>query len=276
MTDHDYQMIDHELILLSNDLDVTTKFFELMKSENVSFTLLEENPLAKYKSSIEEFHRLQQEKPYSGATGLNMDRYYNHAEINAYLDELAKRYGTRVFVRTVGKSFEGRFLKTLIITNGDGRTNKNVVMVEAGIHGREWLSPATAVYIIKELVESFDRNAELLEKFDWIVLPVINPDGYEYSHLSGKIFWRLTRKPLFRNGRICYGADGNRNFDFHWGEGDALHQPCAESFPGLEPFSEPEVKVLRDLIRSYANKGSLYLSLHSFGSAFAYPWSWTR
>ena len=46
-----------------------------------------------------------------------------------------------------------------------------------GIHAREWISPATATYIIKELVENYRQNQYLIDVFDFYVIPVANPDG---------------------------------------------------------------------------------------------------
>ena len=46
-----------------------------------------------------------------------------------------------------------------------------------GIHAREWISPATATYIIKELVENHKQNQYLIDAFDFFIIPVANPDG---------------------------------------------------------------------------------------------------
>ena len=46
----------------------------------------------------------------------------------------------------------------------------------SGIHAREWISPATATYIMRELAEN-KNNADLIDFFDFYILPVANPDG---------------------------------------------------------------------------------------------------
>ena len=58
---------------------------------------------------------------------------------------------------------------------------KPAIFLEGGIHAREWISPATVTFIIRELVTN-PAHAELLHMFDWIIVPIVNPDGYEYSH----------------------------------------------------------------------------------------------
>jgi murein tripeptide amidase MpaA len=45
-------------------------------------------------------------------------------------------------------------------------------------------------------------------------VPVVNPDGYEYTHTEDRL-WRKSRSR--HNGDRCIGVDLNRNFDFHWG-----------------------------------------------------------
>ena len=46
----------------------------------------------------------------------------------------------------------------------------------AGIHAREWISPATVTYVMKELVTN-PQYRPLLQMFDFFILPVTNPDG---------------------------------------------------------------------------------------------------
>lgn len=58
----------------------------------------------------------------------------------------------------LGKSFEGNPIKGLKISKQKGNTG---VFIEAGIHAREWISPAAATYIINELISSnclFENN----------------------------------------------------------------------------------------------------------------------
>ncbi|XP_030380363.1 carboxypeptidase B-like [Scaptodrosophila lebanonensis] len=214
---------------------------------------------------------LGREIPYEG--GLSTERYYTHSEINQYLEDLAKRFPTRVFIKAAGKSYEGRWMKTITITNGDQRTNKNVIFIDGGIHAREWIAPAAALYAISELVENFVAYHELLLDYDWVVLPVVNPDGYEYTQLSPDTrLWRKTRQP---SSAECIGSDPNRNFDFHWNEGGSSSDPCSDTYGGPQALSEPEVVVLRDLLHTFSGRGKMYLTLHSYGNLILYPWGWT-
>ena len=99
-------------------------------------------------------------------------------QINDYLSSVATKYGSLATLINIGKTYEGRDMLGVRISTGGGV--KPVVFIDGGIHAREWIAPTTALYIINELVKPANRN--LLDKVDVIVIPTINPDGYEYSH----------------------------------------------------------------------------------------------
>lgn len=109
---------------------------------------------------------------------MTFDRYYQFNEINQYLDRLATKEFThaKVSVTVAGKSFEGRDIKIVSITNGDGR-EKNSIFIDAGIHAREWIAPATAIYWLEELLDANSSNSKLLNDLDFVIQPVVNPDG---------------------------------------------------------------------------------------------------
>lgn len=70
-----------------------------------------------------------------------------------------------------------------------------------------------AINTIHELVEHSDEYFDLLNGLDWIIVPVLNPDGFIYTHEVDR-FWRKTRS--IHPTSNCLGADPNRNFDFQW------------------------------------------------------------
>lgn len=38
------------------------------------------------------------------------------------------------------------------------KTNKPGIFIEAGVHGREWITPAVATWILKELVKHHNKS----------------------------------------------------------------------------------------------------------------------
>lgn len=69
-------------------------------------------------------------------------------------------------------------MRALKIGSFDG--TKPIVFFEAGVHAREWIAPMTALYLIEQLVIHHNVHTEL-QSVDVIVIPVLNPDGYEFS-----------------------------------------------------------------------------------------------
>nr|CAD7425758.1 unnamed protein product [Timema monikensis] len=151
------------------------------------------------------------------------------SDIDSYLDYLANTYTDICQTEIIGKSSQSRDLKLLKVSTGgkgkpaiwiDGGMTQ-LCCVSAGIHAREWISPATVTYILLHLVEFRDQHSELLDSVDWYILPLANPDGYEYSHSTDRL-WRKTRSRVggSKRGAGCYGVDPNRNWDFHWAPGN--------------------------------------------------------
>ncbi|XP_055913517.1 carboxypeptidase B-like [Eupeodes corollae] len=204
---------------------------------------------------------------------MDFESYHRFDDITEYLDDLSKKYPQHTALVPVGKSYEGRQMNAIRITdNSESRStsDRKVIFIDAGIHAREWIAPATALYVIHQLVENFDSNRDLVKDYDWVILPVVNPDGYEYSHTKER-FWRKTRQP---NSFACIGTDANRNFDFHWGETGASSYACAETFRGPKAFSEPETQALKQILESFEGNCKMYLSLHSYGNYLLYPWGY--
>lgn len=57
------------------------------------------------------------------------------------------------------------------------------------LHAREWVTTPVTLYSIYRLVENLrTEDRDLLEDIDWIILPLVNPDGYEYSHTDVSCF----------------------------------------------------------------------------------------
>lgn len=57
------------------------------------------------------------------------------------------------------------------------------IFIESTIHAREWVTVATATYLLNELLTSNDPEIiEMSNNYDWVFVPVVNVDGYVYSH----------------------------------------------------------------------------------------------
>ena len=128
-------------------------------------------------------------------------------------------------------------------------------MNREGVHGNEWITTSSVTWMLNELSSNSDRYDCILERFDWLWIPLLNPDGYEYAHTVDRM-WRKTRRnytssltkshkgtvvqPVDPAGDAdeCVGADINRNFEFYWRKGGSSSNLCSASFAGIFPFSE--------------------------------------
>lgn len=116
-----------------------------------------------------------------------------------------------------------------------------------GIHAREWISPASVTYIISQLVENRDEHAAYTTGIDYYILPLFNPDGYEYTHTVDRL-WRKNR----RRSLGCVGVDLNRNWGYHWG-GAISNRYCTDNYGGISAFSEPETRAVSQFVLLHAS-----------------------
>lgn len=119
--------------------------------------------------------------------------YHSQDDMEAYMDYLVEKFPELVSIEEIGASYEGRTMRVLRICKGGTCGNKPGMWIDGGIHSREWVSPSTVTYIMKELVEKGNEYpSQIVDQIDWYILPVLNPDGYEYSRTSDRM-WRKSR-----------------------------------------------------------------------------------
>jgi len=200
---------------------------------------------------------------------MDWDNYHDHDTLNEFIDSLASANSDWASIINIGKSYEGRDMNVLAITKaGPG---KPTIWLEAGIHAREWIAPAVATFIVRELVEDYDEHPSYVDNINWYFLPSANPDGYEYS-INSERYWRKTRSP--NQGSSCKGTDPNRNWGFHWGESGTSSDPCSEIYPGKAPFDNVEMQNIRDFVLSLEPLPVLGHCFHSYSQLWLWPYGY--
>jgi N-acetylmuramoyl-L-alanine amidase len=127
----------------------------------------------------------------------------------------------------IGHSVQGRAIEAVRAGNPDSPRKALVVGV---IHGDE---PAGA-----EVTRQILRRFRDIGGVDLWVVRTVNPDG-----LAG------------HSRRNAHGVDLNRNFSYHWRAGV---QHSSGYFPGPHPFSEPESRAVRRLVRQLQPRVSVW------------------
>ena len=136
---------------------------------------------------------------------------------------------------TLGRSVEGRPIQAYV---GSGPFS-NTTVVLGGVHGDE----PKGVFVARLLIDLLETTPEAYEEVRWVVVPVVNPDGYE--------------KRKRRNARL---VDINRNFPTKtW----CRTSPRSRMFGGRDPASEPETRAEMKAVMRY--KPARIISIHSIG-----------
>jgi len=144
------------------------------------------------------------------------------------------------------------------------------IVLHGGQHAREWISVAVLTYIMESLATGYGVNARfthLLNQFEWSLIPVMNVDGYIYTHEHNRM-WRKNRQPT--SFPWCVGTDTNRNWGYKWNNGGSSSNPCSESYMGPVAFSTPEAKAMADYVIERTNVIA-YIDFHSFSQLWMTP-----
>ncbi|XP_055525042.1 uncharacterized protein LOC129718357 [Wyeomyia smithii] len=248
-------------------------------------------------------------------------RYHRYGDIVKFLNYLGRRFPRNVELIHIGRSYEARpltvvrvrfdekrrssegklsnskYMKGSKLKKGKKRKgSRGALFIEAGAHGQQWIGPSVATWILDALtkaIASNDTELENVKSLDWYILPVLNPDGYEYSHEFDRM-WRKTRSKhkeaqssgilssalnwlqaqsslVVDSSESCYGVDLDRNWDHRWNQEGASRAVCSEYYSGHKAFSEPEARALSKFLLNGRRNIQIYVSLQSYGQTISFP-----
>ncbi|MDX2197644.1 MAG: M14 family zinc carboxypeptidase [Phycisphaerae bacterium] len=172
----------------------------------------------------------------------------------------------------IGPSLQNRPLEVLRITGPGDSSQRPLVWLQGCQHAREWITVMVTLYLADRLVNTYDSDPgvrALLDRAVVCVIPVVNPDGYEYSWNAA----RLHRKNMRNNGNGTLGVDLNRNWSVAWGlSNGSSGDPGSETYRGPAPFSEPETTAVRNYLATQSRVAA-FLDIHSFSQLILWPWA---
>jgi len=221
---------------------------------------------------VEEANIAQKESAPRAPLGFH-DAYHTYAEIDAFLRNLTTTLPSLVQYANLGSSIGGRSIPGIRITSGSA-SNKKKIFFNGGQHAREWIGPATVLYIVDQLIQGFNKDTEvtrLLTSAEFYVVPLVNPDGYEYTRTTNRL-WRKNRRA---NTGGTYGVDLNRNWNDHWGGQGSSSNPADDTYRGTGPFSEPESTVVSRFVTA---NGPFHgaIDYHSYSQLVLRPYGWSN
>ncbi len=223
----------------------------------------------------------QQQSEFQTQGGDIFSRYLTLQEVYTAMRALADQNPRLVQMLLVGRSVEGRPIYALRLTK-DPRLarvyrNRPQVVINACQHAREWITVAVALYLAYELAARYGtdtRVTNLLQRTEVYIVPVVNPDGYDYTWTTDRL-WRKNRRYLgIVNGQPTYGVDLNRNWGYQWGGEGASRDPRSQTYRGPAPFSEPETDSLSRWMASLPLLRAT-LDIHNYSQLILWPWGYT-
>ncbi|XP_068132140.1 carboxypeptidase A2-like isoform X1 [Hyperolius riggenbachi] len=255
-------------------VDIRVPFENLMsvkvylESNNIEYSVMIEDLQKSIDKEREEMESNRRKERNAGT--FNYGSYHTLDDIYKAIDFIVTDFKSIVSRQQIGTSYEGRPLYVLKFSTG---ANRPGIWIDAGIHSREWVTQATALWTAQKLAFDYGNDASvtsLLNSYDVFLLVVTNPDGYAFSHSSNRM-WRKTRS--VNSGSKCIGVDPNRNWNAGFGGPGASTDPCSDSYHGPRAESEVEVKAVADFIRSHGKiKG--FISIHSYSQLLLFPYGY--
>lgn len=193
------------------------------------------------------------------------DSYRHLADYEAELAQLVTDHPSLARPITLNhRSWEGRPIVGIEIASNPGVEDGKPVFVMLGTHhAREWPSAEHTIEFAYDLLRNYGKDTRttgLVESTRTIIVPVVNPDGFEVSREArtgppSQDFsvhdFEMKRKNCRdavgrcdRRTRLS-GVDPNRNYGGLWGGSGASPLVLSDAYRGPGPFSEPEVQTSR-------------------------------
>uniref|UniRef100_A0A8B9TJN9 Carboxypeptidase A2 n=1 Tax=Anas platyrhynchos TaxID=8839 RepID=A0A8B9TJN9_ANAPL len=233
----------------ANSLQAVKVFLE---SHRIEYSILIEDLQAVLDREKQEMVASQQ---MERSSTFNYGIYHSLSSIYEELDNLASEYSNIVSKLQIGQSYEKRPLYVLKFSTGG--SNRPAIWLDAGIHSREWVTQASAMWIAKKLASDYGNDPSITSLLDKMDLCVFFQNR----------MWRKTRSK--HAGSLCIGVDPNRN----WDAGFWSSNPCSDSYRGPSANSEVEVKSVVDFIKNHGNVVA-FLTLHSYSQLLMYPYGY--
>jgi murein tripeptide amidase MpaA len=131
---------------------------------------------------------------------VHFDHYFRYDELSAILEDAAQSHPGLVVKFSIGKSFEGRDIWGVAITNrstGEA-ADKPAMLIDGNIHATEVTATSVAVFHLVSLINGYDSDDTITRCLDtraFYIIPRVNPDGAELALADSPTFVRSSARP---------------------------------------------------------------------------------
>jgi hypothetical protein len=243
--------------------DVEEIFLHFLNANQIPFELTIEN--VETVLAEDKIARARSRSKRSAMSEPNFHLFWSYNEIENFLQQLANEHPDLVHKDVIGQSIENRDIHGVRVSRNAEFGKNPIIFVDAGTHAREWAGIQSALYFLHQLVENSTVTDELLDKVDYVFVPVVNPDGFVYSFTEDRL-WRKNRRYV---NYTCTGIDLNRNYEYMWRY--RANSCSGTGYPGAHALSEPEIAAMAKYMQSFKHNFRLYLSTHTYGNLVLWP-----
>jgi len=140
------------------------------------------------------------------------NRFYDAEGLTRLMRQLHVAYPELTEMVMIGKSFEGREIWAIEITNPEAgpKLSKPAMYIDGNIHGNEVQASETVLYTAWYLLEMYGKvegATKLVDERVFYLVPTINPDGRDWW------FESANNPHSNRGGRMPIDSDGDGAFD---------------------------------------------------------------
>jgi hypothetical protein len=187
-----------------------------------------------YRHGISFFPRVRLSSvEYEPGEKLSFDRFHSVDVIYHWMEKWAEAYPDIVSLYEIGRSYEGRSVMQMTITNKKtgADTDKPAAFFEGNRHSGEVTSAESVLWLARHLAEGYGNDPEitaLLDNFAIYLRPVNNPDGHNLYMLTAQSN-RSTVRPHDTDGDGLLDEDPPEDLD---GDGLILTMRWRDSING--------------------------------------------